>query len=157
MSTLLTLQSEPGFTEILDSWLATGKPLTSAVLKALNSAIKFAAVRTEVFFGYYAVGDTVAIPTSLIDGYNYSREECRYVWSVYWTAAPGPGFVSGTLTEPPLGATSAAGQLLQYGYNIDQSSGLITGQVSYYTTGKAQVDTTDGMLMVHTIAKRLRA
>ncbi|MDE2097877.1 MAG: hypothetical protein KGL39_11560 [Patescibacteria group bacterium] len=156
MSSLLTLESEPGFTEVLDAVLATGMPVTSAVLKALNSAIKFAAVRTEVFFGYYVLGQTVAIPTSLIDGYNYSREECRYVWSVYWTAAPGPGFVEGTLTEPPLGATSAPGQLLQFGYNIDQATGVISGQTSYYTTNKQQVDTSDGMLMVHTIAKRLR-
>jgi hypothetical protein len=153
---LLSLQAEPGFTELMDAWLGTGMPLTSAVLKALNSSAKFAAVRNEIFFGFYCVGQTVAVPTSLIDGYNYSREECRYICSVYWTAAPGPGMVEGQLGAPPLGATSAPGQLLQFGFNVDETTGLISGQTSYYVTNKQQVDTSDGILLVHTIAKRLR-
>jgi len=152
----MTLEAEPGFTEMLDAWLATGMPLTTAVVKALNAAIKFAAVRTEVFYGYYAIGETVPVPTSLIDGYNYSREELRYVWSVYWTASPGPGFVEGSIIAPTTGATSAAGTLLQFGYYVDQNTGDISGKTSYYTPGKSQSDTTDGILMVHTIAKRLR-
>jgi len=44
---------------------------------------KFAAVRTEEFWGYYKNGETVALPVSPADGYAYAREELRYVWSIF--------------------------------------------------------------------------
>lgn len=151
----LTLQSMPGFAEVLLAALGTGLPLTSAVLKALNSTVKFAAVRTEFFYGYYCDGDTVGLPISLIDGYQYAREELRYIGSLYWTGAA-KGACGGTLAEPNTGATSAPGQLLQCGYYVDPNTGVVSCTASYYADSGQQGDTNDGVLMVHTVAKRMR-
>jgi hypothetical protein len=151
----LTLEAMPGFAEILIAALAYGLPLTSAVLKALNSCVKFAAVRTEFFFGYYCNGDTVGLPTSLIDGYQYAREELRYIWSIYWTGSI-VGAAGGTLTPPNTGASSGKGQLLQCGYFIDPNAGAVSCNASYYQDNGQQTDTNDGILMVHTVCKRMR-
>lgn len=151
----LTLEEQPGFAEIPEAELAGGLPLTSGVLKMLNSAVKFAAVRTEYFYGYYGDGETVVLPESPVDGYQYAREELRYIWSVYWTGSP-VGQLAGTLFPPLTGATSGEGQVLQMGFSVDQPTGLVHTVVSYYQDGKQQQDTADGILLVHTIAKRAR-
>jgi len=153
MSELL-LTSQPGFTELLASSLVTGTPLTSTLLKAINDNARFACVRTETFYGYYLVGESVLLPTSPADGYEYSAQECRFLWSLYWSGS-GQGPLVGVTYLPTRGVTSQPGWVLQMGFTIDQNTGLISGGVSYWT-GSQQLDTTDGILMVVTIAKRAR-
>ena len=117
----MTLQAQPGFAEILLAALAYGLPLTAAVLKALNSAVQFAAARTEYFYAYYSDGMTVGLPVSPIDGYPYAREELRYIWSICWTASAnwsGAGS-NNLLVGPATGPTTGTGQLLQCGYLVD--------------------------------------
>jgi hypothetical protein len=148
----LSLTSQPGFTELPDSTFDAGNPLTAASLKSLNADAKFGAVRNEQFWGYYRNGETVALPTSPVDGYEYSRAELLYTWSLYWTASA-PSACNGTHT-PATGATSGQGLVLQARANVDQSSGLVSTMVSYYKT--SQQDTTDGILMVIIHAQRNR-
>lgn len=150
----LTLGSQPGFTEVPDSAFDAGQPATAANMKALNAAAKFAAVRTETFFGFYAHGETVVLPVSPADGYAYAREELRYTWSVYWSGAPPSEPLNGTETPPSRGATSGDGTLLQFGYKVDQTTGLVDCFASYWKN--SQMDTTDGILMVETVATRQR-
>lgn len=153
MATLL-LSSQPGFVEVPDQSLDAGNPVSAALLKAMNAAAKFAAVRTEQFWGYYKHGETVALPVSPADGYAYAREELRYTWSLYWTgAAPGSALL-GTQVAPSRGATSGQGLMLQGGFSVHQATGVIECLVSYYKT--AQQDTQDGILMVMTHATRQR-
>lgn len=151
----LTLQAMPGFSEILAAALGYGLPLTSAVLKALNGAVKFAAVRTEYFYGYYCDGDTVGLPTSFIDGYQYAREELRYIWSLYYSGAAAQA-CGGTLWPPATGTSGAPGQFLGGGYYIDQGTGTVSCVATYYKDSAQQTDERDGILMVHTIARRMR-
>jgi hypothetical protein len=152
----LVLGVQPGFTELADSTFDAGNGATAATLKSLNASVKFAAVRTEEFWGYYKNGETVVLPVSPADGYQYSRSELRYVWSVFWTGAAPSSDLLGTQTAPSRGATTGAGNLLALGFNIVQSSGAVTCNVSYYKSGGSQTDTNDGILLVTTIAKRAR-
>ncbi len=152
----LILTSQPGFTEIPDSVFDAGNPVTAANMKAMNAATKFAAVRTEEFWGYYKHGETVQLPISPADGYEYAIEELRFTWSIFWTGAPPSSELNGTQETPSRGATGGAGNLLQMGFHIDQATGAVTCDVSYYIANGAQVDTNDGILLVTTHAKRQR-
>jgi len=150
----LLLSSQPGFTEVPDQSLDAGNPVSSAVLKALNAAAKFAAVRTEQYWGYYKHGETVVLPISPADGYAYAREELRYTWSVFWTGSPPGSALVGTQVAPSRGATSGEGTVLSMGFNVDQGTGMVECLVSYFKT--AQQDEQDGILMVMTHATRGR-
>jgi hypothetical protein len=152
----LILTTQPGFTEVPDSAFDAGNPATAANLKALNAAAKFGAVRTEQFWGYYKHGETVQLPISPADGYEYAREDLRYAFSIYWTGAPPGSALNGTQNLPSRGATGGEGHLLQMGFDIDQATGAIVCDVSYHKDGGAQSDTHDGILMVLTHATRQR-
>jgi hypothetical protein len=110
-------------------------------------------VRNEQFWGFYRNGETVELPTSPADGYNYSRSELLYSWSVYWTGSA-PSALNGTQSAPVGGATSGGGEILQAKYYVDQTTGVVSTVTSYYNTG--QHDTNDGILMVIVHAQRNR-
>jgi hypothetical protein len=149
----LTLSTQPGFTELADNTFDPGNPATDTVMKQLNADAKFAAVRSEQFWGYYSNGETVALPVSAADGYQYQREELLYSHSWYWTgSATGP--CAGTQTPPPRGATSGQGTLLQLGADVNQLTGIVSTVVSYYKS--SEQDTNDGILLVITQALRMR-
>jgi hypothetical protein len=152
----LTLASQPGFSEVPDSAFDAGNAASAANLKSLNAAAKFAAVRTEEFWGFYKNGEIVQLPVSPADGYTYSREELRYTWSVFWTGAPPSGALNGTQSTPTRGATSGSGQILQMGFLVDQSSGAVSCDVDYYVHEGSQNNSNDGILLVTTHAKRSR-
>ena len=149
----LSLGTQPGFTEIADSTFDAGNAASDSALKAVNAAAKFGVVRNEQFYGYYANGETVALPVSPADGYVYSRSELRYSFGFYWTGGA-TGACNGTLTPPARGATSGQGQMIQFGGNVDQATGAVATVVSYYKT--SQTDTNDGILLVITHAQRSR-
>jgi hypothetical protein len=161
----LTLSSSPAFAELIGSTFDAGAVPTAAEFQALNRDAKFAAVRNEQFWGYYANGHTVALPVSPADGYTYSRAELFYEASVVYTGAPGT-FTAGTHTLPtglfglpPAGhATSqpTAGVLLQLStWTVDQATGLVAVGTSYWD-GSTQTVSGDGIVMVMVHAQRSR-
>ena len=143
--------------------------------------MNFAAVVVEDFWGYYKHGETVILPQSGADLYNYARHELLYSWEIFSTGAPPSTPLLGTHTTPPPGLPSGVGQILQMGFNVNQGTGYVSGlaqfgpvsiageqgvfvqgqnyegvfTVSYYTNKGAQTNTQDGILLVHTIARRL--
>lgn len=149
----LTLESQPGFTEVADNTFDAGNAASDSAFKALNAASKFGVVRNEQFYGFYKNGETVALPVSPADGYEYQRSELLYTFAWYWTGSA-TGACNGTQTPPPRGATSGSGYPLQQGANVDQASGLVSTQVSYYKD--SEQDTNDGILLVVTHAQRSR-
>lgn len=156
----LLLTSQPGFTEIADSAFDAGAAATAANMKALNSDTKFAAVRTEFFWGFYKHLETVQLPVSPADGYAYARTELLYMAVPYWSAAAG-GALNGVQYDPldnppPRGATSGQGHLLEFGFHVHQKTGVVSCDVHYHKDGGQQSNTNDGILMVITIAQRLR-
>ena len=149
----LTLATQPGFTEIADASFVAGSPVSDSVMKQLNSDAKFGAVRNEQFFGYYRSGETVALPVSPVDGYAYSLSELRFSHSWYWTGSAA-GACNGTQTPPPRGVTTGQGYVLQMGADVNQATGLVTTNVSYFKS--SEQDTNDGILLVITHAQRSR-
>lgn len=149
----LTISPAPVFVELPDDTFDAGNQITDVVAKELNEDIKFAAVRYETFWGCYRNGETVVLPVSPADGYVYSRAELLYSHSFYWTGAA-TGALNGTQTRPPRGATSGAGNMLQFGADVSQLSGVVSTYVSYYAS--SETDTNDGILLVITHALRMR-
>ena len=149
----LTLLVAPGFTEVPDANFASGATASDADLKALNADAKFAEVRNEQFWGFYKNGDTVALPVSAADGYHYTRSELLYSYSWWWTGSC-PSVCGGTQVAPTKGATSGNGTLLQMWADINQATGVVTTQASYFKS--SQTDTGDGVLLVIVHALRVR-
>jgi hypothetical protein len=93
--------------------LLPGNPLEYPELSTILGDIE-QAVLTPEFFGptAHADGDTIALPTSPVDGYAYARSELTYVWT--WSlTAPGP--------FPP--ASNAHDRLVLFYGGIDQTTG----------------------------------
>lgn len=159
----LTLSKQPAnFSQIADSSFNTGATLTQAILQALSNNAKFAAARNEEFYGYYINGQTVVLPVSPLDGYLYSRAELSYICSPYWTAAMLPDTwgtligdngidAYGGLAPTARGYATGPGQITRVQQTVDQSTGLVTLATTY-----GGGSTTDGVVMVTTIARRMR-
>ena len=151
----LRLSAQPGFVELADAGLETGVDLAGAAVRQIAANAAFGAVRTERFQGYYRNGETVQLPVSPADGYEYSRAECCYAWSVYWSgSAMGP--LNGTQEAPERGATGSPGHLWKMGGYVDQATGEVSCDNAYERErGGAQANH-DGILLVITFGKRLR-
>jgi hypothetical protein len=115
----LVLTSIPGFTDLPDSVLVENNPAYSVHVAEISQNAAFGMVRQEVFVAPYVDGDTVILPTSPIDGYNYSREELCYLWTVNSSVNQSTGWVS-----------SPGGSLWYCGWKVDQGlSGPIASSV----------------------------
>jgi len=159
----LTLSSIPGFTDLPDSELVGDKPLTDEIMVAVNQNAKWAAIRTEHFQGYYAEGETVGLPTSLVDGYTYTRPELRYEWSYYSPLAP-TGLTAGAADPPALDTESmqiggGALDALEYTIAYVEHKAMATpGKVhvlARVNNGTSVTVINQGVVMVTTIAERL--
>jgi hypothetical protein len=151
----LLLAVQPGFVDEGDASFDAGASASAAAFKRVNANAKYAAVLGETFYGYYRNGETVGLPISPADGYQYSREELRYSWSRVWSGSA-PVELNGCLVLPPAakGATSGEGQVLQWGDHVDQVTGLVACQTDYFKTSH-QVRQ-DGIVLVITHALRNR-
>src|SRR5437016_4438624 len=90
-----SLQNVPGFADVPDSALAAEKPALGVLIDRMSENAAFGMVRLEVFRGLYHDGDTVSLPVSTADGYNYSRSECLYAWGISSSVNPSSGWFSG--------------------------------------------------------------
>jgi hypothetical protein len=118
-------------------------------LNRINFNANFGLVRMEVFTGIYKHGDQVPLPVSTIDGYQYNRSECIYMWVPQNTADPTSGWAS--FREP---------WTMWYGiWNVDQNSGIVLSEIGYRGNDDhkdRQASTNDGVVQVFTIAQRQR-
>lgn len=156
----LTWSTQPGAVDLPDSNLAADQPLTDYDLSKISNNAKFAAVRPETFYGWYANGETVKIPTSAVDGYAYARQELEYTVAGWDTRSPAvSGSANGALSKP-LGADAnpAAGSLYRMYFHVEEKNetnpGLVHCYVSYWT-GSAESPTNAGMVKVRIMATRL--
>ena len=137
------LAEAPGFTDLNDSLLtANSAYATGFLLSAVKDDIAAGTVMPEFFQGFYTHGQTVPLPISPVDGYQYQQNELAYAWEVMNTVSMGSGL------------PSANGGLLWGQWFCDQSSGLVTCIEAYYVPGGAQTNTNDGVLKVTTIGVR---
>ncbi len=146
----LTLRSTPGFCDIPDSSFAAGQKALGINLAKISENAEFGMVRFELFYGTYTDGETVDLPVSTVDGYQYSADELLYLWVPKSSVNPGTGWAS-------------AEEALWYcNWQVDQWQSALSpgGGVhcqEWYTwihSSKPNTQSNDGILGVWTIAQR---
>lgn len=141
-----TLSAVPGFRDTPDANFASGQPSIARLIASIAGNASQGMCRTEIFPGTYVDGDTVALPISTIDGYNYERDELLYVWCVGNTMQLSSKWASGPGS-------------LWYGlWKVDQTTGDVSCEEFYRNSHSGldgnSADTADGVLTVFTIAQR---
>lgn len=150
----LTFSSVPGFFDIGDSAIAGGQPLTDDSISKISHNAKFGAVRCEIIYmGFYSAGNTVATPTSPVDGYAYSRSEVMYIPILASSRSPAAGFTPGQAAFPTLATTDpGTGNLIicPYQLDINDTTGVVTCQTYWSTSGAEN----QGTVKVYAICQR---
>lgn len=150
----LTFSSAPGFFDIGDSAIAGGQPLTDDSISKISHNAKFGAVRCEIIYmGFYSAGNTVATPTSPVDGYAYSRSEVMYIPILASSRSPVAGFTPGQAAFPTLATTDpGTGNLIicPYQLDINDTTGVVTCQTYWSTSGAEN----QGTVKVYAICQR---
>jgi len=137
----LILNTPPGFSDQPDSSLAAGNYALGSQMAKISGNAALGMCRMEFFQGIYTNGETVALPISPVDGYQYQMNELTFVWGVYSTADDNNGWITGP-------------QALWYcSWNVDQETGLVSCTEWYRSDGQAGTSN-DGWLQVFTIAQR---
>jgi hypothetical protein len=137
----VTFSTRPGFADVPDSVLAAEQFALGRHLVAISENAKFGFVFPEFFHDVYKNGDTVVLPVSPVDGYQYTRSELMYHWAVQttqnasqWETGPGSFWF---------------GQ-----WFVNQTTGKVTTEEFYRTSGHDHGKSNDGFLLVTTIAVR---
>jgi len=143
----LTLEIIPGYTDLQDAALTNFSPAFGIHLEAISANAAFGKVRTEIFHGLYVHGDTVPLPVSPIDKYQYSREECLYFYNVALSTNKDSGWIQ-----------VGCGSLWFTDWFVDQATGEVSSLQWYRNggSGGARTETNDGQILVVTIAHRQR-
>ncbi|HLI33405.1 MAG TPA: hypothetical protein VKW70_00050 [Terriglobia bacterium] len=153
----LTWSSIPGPFDLANSAIAADQPLTDDSIQKISANAKFGAVRCEIIYmGFWANGGTIPTPVSPVDGYNYSRSEVMYIWSIYSNRSPGSGFVQGQATPPAQSNSQPQNGLYNFPgeWDINDSTGEVSLRTSYYSGGGSEVVTNDGIIKVWAICQR---
>lgn len=154
MSQLLIKTSVPGAVDLPDSNLAAHQIATDNSLVKINQNAKLAPIRSEtIFMGFYKHGDTIPVPVSPADGYQYSRSELQFDCRLYSTRAPNIGFVSGQASAP-VQSNSQPANLYWTRMSIDDSTGIVNIDVSYYKQGGQETISHDGIVKVLAYCQR---
>lgn len=154
----LTWGTVPGAVDLPDANLAADEPVTDYTLQKISNNAKFAAVRPETFYGWYKNGETVLIPTSVVDGYVYTQQELEYEVAAWCSRSP-VGATNGALTKPARASgNSGPGSLFLVDFWVEEKNepnpGLVHCDVCYWN-GSTETPTNDGFVKVRTIATRL--
>jgi hypothetical protein len=150
----MTIRSSPGFVDLPDANIAAASVVTDDSLVKILQNAKLGCVRLEVIFmGYYKHGDTIPQPVSPVDQYTYARTEVIYDFTLYSTRAPAVGFVSGQATAPVI-AILQPGNLYWKRAVINDATGVVSIDVSYYKQGGSETITHDGIVKVYAMGQR---
>jgi hypothetical protein len=78
----ISFTTQPGFADLPNTALAPENVSLGVHVARIASNAGFGISRLEVFIGNYANGETVPLPVSLIDGYQYSLDELTFIWGI---------------------------------------------------------------------------
>jgi hypothetical protein len=144
MSALILTQT-PGYVVQPASVFNAGQPINGLGLARVQNNADFAAVDVECFYQEVKNGDTVTLPRSTVDGYQYQLYECVRYWETRST-------VLGVSGQP-----AAAGGLLVLDYWVDPISLAAQVLETYYVQGGASSGPiADGVIAVWTFGVRGR-
>jgi hypothetical protein len=140
----LVLTHEPGFSDVSDNNFVAGQLARGFDLIKISENAAFGMARMEFFYGEYSNGQTVNLPVSPIDGYEYQRDECQYIWNVRSTVNPSSGWASG---EEALWIAN---------WYVTQATGAVFCEewYSWVHADHPPIQSSDGILGVYTIATR---
>lgn len=143
----LVLNNPHGFSDQADANLVHDLSALGIEIGKISDNAAFGLTRLEVFKGIYKNGDTIALPVSPIDGYNYARNELIYSWSIQSTGNPTTNW-----------ATDGPPWTLWYGaWSVDQGTGAVKCAVGYRGNDDhrdRQANTNDSILEVTVFAQR---
>ena len=141
----ITLQTPPGFSPVDETKLIAGDIIHAITVDQISLNGEFGMVRPEFFYTIQVDGDTVPLPVSPIDGYNYEQDELYYLYTPLTTFNPQSNWPSGN------------GILFYCQWNVDQETGIVTCKEFYHPDGNTPVNgTSDGQLVVLTVGQRAR-
>jgi len=119
-----------------------------------DAGVQIVTPQLETFWGYYRNGETVAVPTSPVDGYSYQRSQLTYVHSLV-SSQPPAGVCNGSQTPPGAAGNTGGGDVLNLGADVNGSTGAVSTYVNYYAYDNGQTHYTyDGVVKVTTFAQR---
>jgi hypothetical protein len=140
------LELIPGFSDLPDSVLEADDPAFALHVGEIAFNATFGMVRCEVFACPCKHGAIVALPRSCWDGYQYSREELTYIWTVQNSVDPSTNWISGP------------DSMWFSNWNVNQLTGEVFSEEWYERSSAADsrlaAKSKDGLLMVFTIAQR---
>ena len=153
----LTMAAQPTFADIPDSDMVGGQIPTVGLLQQLNNNAKFGIVATEAFWlGYYEDGNTLAPPTSPVDGYQYANHETLFipVW-VSSRKADSLTFSPGQKTWPSLAGDAWSGYIVASPYEcyVNQYKSPY-GQLTATMYGGDNGVTDQGIVSMYAICSR---
>lgn len=140
----ILLTHKPGFADVPDANFGVDHIVVGADIARVVENASFGLVSTEIFLGNYFNGDTVDLPVSTVDGYEYSRDELVYAWAATSTG------------EGKTGWPSYNGMIWFFQWFVDPDTGVVTTEVYYVgdQAGKKSQKTNDGILQVWVFATR---
>lgn len=149
------IATQPGFFDLDDSQVATAALVADDTILKLNHDSKFGIVRCEIIFmGYYIHGNTVGVPQSPVDGYNYQQSEVQYIARLVSTRVPAIGFQEGQESPPGI-ASGQVGADYYFNFDIDDFTGKVSISRSYFQQGKLpETVNTDGVVKVTAVCQR---
>ncbi len=137
----LILNTSPGFSDQPDSSLAAGQFALGSQMAKISGNAALGMCRMEFFQDIYVNGETVALPISPVDGYQYQMNELVFIWGIYSTADVNNGWITGPEA------------LWFCNWDVDQETGLVSCTEWYRADGNKGVSN-DGHLIVTTVAQR---
>lgn len=157
---VLTLGTIPGYADLPDLSISHDDPVLGIHINKIVQNASFGMANFEVFSGNYVNGQTVALPISNFDGYQYARSELIYRWGVASTLNPSSGWISG-LDSLWYAAWNVKNWIdpSMSNPNPDNSQAGLVETVEWYRRSGGNATPTssnDGTLFVITIAQRLR-
>jgi hypothetical protein len=140
----ISFTTQPGFADLPNTALAPENVSLGVHVARIASNAGFGISRLEVFIGNYANGETVPLPVSLIDGYQYSLDELTFIWGIQTSV----DVTSHWITGPD--------SLFYCAWLVDQATGTVSCQEWYRRSGDNDdtQSSNDGRLAVYTVAQR---
>jgi hypothetical protein len=152
--TQMLFQSIPGAVDLPGANIAAHQLVTDDTMVKIAQNAKFGCVRPEfIFMGFYKNGDTIPAPISPVDQYGYQYSELIFDTELYTTRGPNNDFVSGQASNPSQ-AISQPANLYWHRYDVDDTTGKVSIDVSYFKPGGSETLTHDGIVRVIAICQR---
>lgn len=142
-----------------------GVSIRAVGLKSTAAAAGGLSIGCERFFiGFFSDGGVASVANfadrfvSPVDKHAYHQAEVTYEYYLHSTRLPPAPFTQGQQTPPGLSRSgSGAGNLLYMFWDVEDATGHVSLQTSYFVQGGAETPTHDGCVKVYAVCQRRTA